>query len=324
MINVACFGKIVVLPPKYNAMVIRLKENNPLLLKLYTKKEIIEAKNEPYIIHYTDKKKPWNSIGVFMENYWWNIAKKTPYIKSLFKRDNIYINELKQWWLKIKKKPLNIDKPKTFNEKIQWLKLYDTTPIKTYLSDKYLVRKWIRDKIGEEYLIPLLGIYNQFEDINFDRLPNDFVIKCNHGCNYNIIVKDKSKLNMTDIKSKIDKWMNENYAFKNGLELQYKDIQHKIIIEKYMDDGTGDLRDYKFYCFDGKPKFLWLDSDRHTNHSRNLYDLKWNQLPYMINTHYLPFQSPNKPKLLKKMIQFSSILSEGFIYRMAILIFIKF
>ena len=314
ILNVACFGKIITLPPKYNAMVMRLKENNPLLRELYNEQEINEAKNSPYIIHYADKKKPWNNIGIYMENYWWNIAKKTPYINILFNRENIYKNELKKWWVKIKKRKLIIDRPKTFNEKIQWLKLYDTTPIKTYLSDKYLVRKWVKDKIGEEYLIPLLGIYDQIEDINFEELPQDFVIKCNHGSNYNIIVKEKTQFNFTDAKLKIDKWMNEDYAFKNGLELQYKDIQHKIIIEKYMDDGTGDLRDYKFHCFDGKPKFIWIDSDRHTNHSRNLYDLKWNQLPYMINTHYFPFPSPNKPKLLNKMIEISSILSEGFVY----------
>ena len=154
-----------------------------------------------------------------------------------------------------KKKSLNIDNPKT-NEKIKWLKLYDSTPKKTYLTDKYLVRRWIKKKIGEEYLIPLIGVYDKFEDINFKNLPKDFVIKCNHGCGYNIIVKDKFSLNLTIVKSKIDKWMDENYAFKNGLELQYRDIKPKIIIEKYMDDNTGDLRDYKFHCFNGKPKFL--------------------------------------------------------------------
>ena len=314
VLNIACYGKILTLPPKYNAMTYRLKENDPRLKDIYNEEDIIEANNAPLIIHYSDKKKPWNSIGGYMENYWWNIAKKTPYINWLFNRDNIYKNELKNWWFKIKKKPLNIDEPKTFNEKIQWLKLYDTTPIKTYLSDKYLVRKWVKDKIGEEYLIPLLGVYNKFEDIDFENLPSKFVIKCNHGSGYNIIVKDKSKLNLTEVKTKVDNWMNENYAFKNGLELQYRDIYHLIIIEEYMDDGTGDLRDYKFHCFNGNPKLIWIDSDRHTDHKRNLYDLNWNQLPYKVNHHYLTFPSPNKPKSLEKMLELSSILSEGFIY----------
>lgn len=140
------------------------------------------------------------------------------------------------------------------------------------------------------------------------------MIKCNHGCGYNIIVKDKSLLNLNITKYKIDKWMNTNFAFENGLELQYKNIKPKIIIEKYMDDDTGDLRDYKFHCFNGIPKFLWIDSNRHTVHKRNLYDLKWNQLPYKINTLYSTFPSPKKPKLLNRMIKLSAFLSKGFVY----------
>ena len=314
IINIASYGKIKTLPPKYNAMITTLKENNPLLRNLFTQKEIYEAKTNPSIIHYDDQNKPWNNIGVYMESFWWNIAKKTPYINNLFNRIDIYKNELKKWWFSRKNKPLNLDKPKTFNEKIQWLKLYDSTPIKSYLSDKYLVRRWVKNKIGDEHLIPLLAISDKFDDIDFNNLPNEFVIKCNHGSGYNIIVKDKSQLNLTDVKSKLDLWMNRNYAYRVGLELQYRDIKPKIIIEKYMDDGTGDLRDYKIHCFNGEPKFIWLDSDRHTEHKRNLYDLQWNQLPYKINPHFSTFPSPEKPKLLNELIKLSSILSEGFAY----------
>ena len=271
VINVACYGKILTLPPKYNAMVLSLKGNNPLLRDLYTEQEIYEANNSPTIIHYANKFKPWNSIGVYKEKFWWNIAKKTPFINNLFDRDNIYKYELKKWWYKTKNKALNLENPRTFNEKIQWLKLYDTTPIKTYLSDKYLVRKWIKDKIGEEYLIPLLGIYNKFEEIDFKNLPNSFIIKCNHGSGYTIFVKDKTKLNMTDVEYKLYKWMNENYAYKNGLELQYKDIEHKIIILKYIYDSKGSLKDYEFLCFHGNPKFVWLQCEKN---KYNLYELK--------------------------------------------------
>ena len=314
VLNVACYGKIITLPPKYNAMVFRLKENNPLLKHLYKVEDIIEAKEAPYIINYSEKNKPWNSIGTYMEKYWWNIAKKTPYINNLFSREEIYKKRLKYFWYTINKKTLDLQSPITFNEKIQWLKLYETTPIKTRLSDKYLVREWVSDKIGEEYLIPLLGVYDKFEEINFEKLPNRFVIKCNHGSAYNIIVKNKTILNLKVTKSRLEQWMNENYAYNLGLELQYRDIQPKIIIEKYMDDGTGDLRDYKFHCFKGRPYFLWADSGRHTNHQRNLYDLKWNQLPYKINSHYSTFPSPKKPKTLEKMIELASILSENFTY----------
>ena len=254
-------------------------------------------------------------------------SENIPYINKIKRKKNelielpkiLEINEnykkiLKRWWFKRNKKPLNLDKPLTFNEKIQWLKLYDSTPHKTLLADKYKVRDYITKKIGKEYLIPLYNVYNKFEEINFEKLPKQFVIKCNHGSGYNIIIKDKSNLNLTTIKKNLDKWMNSNFAFYYGLELHYRDIEPKIIIEKYLDDGTGDLRDYKITCFNGKPEFIWIDSNRHTEHKRNLYDLNWNQLPYKINSHYETFPSPKKPKQLKKLLKLASILSKGFLY----------
>ena len=314
VLNVACYGKILTLPPKYNAMVYRLQENNPLLKDLYSEEDIIEANTDPLIIHYSNTNKPWKNIGIYMEKYWWDIAKKTPFINNLFTREQLYKNELKAFYYKELKKTLNIERPKFFNEKIQWLKIYASTPIKTRLSDKYLVRNWIKEKIGEEYLIPLLGHYDKFEDIDFESLPEQFVIKCNHGSNYNIIVKNKTQFNSTDAKLKVDIWLKTNFAYHYGLELQYRDIKPKILIEKFMEDGTGDLRDYKFTCFNGKPEFIWVDSDRHSVHKRNLYDLNWNQLPYKVNSHYLTFPSPEKPKCLKKMVEIASILSKDFNY----------
>lgn len=239
------------------------------------------------------------------------------YTKDLLqkiKKGELYVDELKSWYKKVMKQELNLDNPQTFNEKIQWLKLYDSTPLKTRLADKYLVRDWIKEKIGEEYLIPLLGVYDKFEEIDFDKLPNKFVIKCNHGSGWNIIVKDKTNLDLTEVKAKLDKWMTENFAFKWGVELHYRDIQPKIIIEEYMDDGTGDLMDYKYTCFNGKPEFIWIDSDRHTQHKRNLYDLNWKQLPCKVNSNYATFASPKKPECLDEMTQLASILSEGFPY----------
>lgn len=186
--------------------------------------------------------------------------------------------------------------------------------MKTRLADKYLVRDYVKKKIGKEYLIPLLGVYDKFEEINFDALPKKFVIKCNHGSGYNIIVKDKSKLNLKDIKNKINKWMKINFALAFGLELHYRDIEPRIIIEEFIDDGSGDLKDYKITCFNGKPRLIWVDSDRHTKHKRNLYDLNWKQLSYKINCHYETFPSPEKPKNLKKLLKLASILSKNFIY----------
>lgn len=314
ILNVACYGKILTLPPKYNVMVQRIKENNPLLKNLYKEKDILEAKISPHIVHYCLAKKPWKNLGIYMEEYWWNIAKKTPYIHSLFKRNNIFKNELKNWWLKKKKKKLNLDNPITFIEKIQWLKIYDSTPIKTLLTDKYLVRDWVSEKIGEEYLIPLLGVYDKLKDINFDKLPNQFVIKCNHARENNIIVKDKSKLNLIDTKEKLNKWMNANNDFEIDLELHYRDFLPKIIIEKYMNANNVDSNDYKFICFNGHPKFLWAGSYKDTEQKRYIYDLNRKRFIYKVNPNYPAFTSKSKPKNLKKMVELASILSEGFAY----------
>lgn len=216
---------------------------------------------------------------------------------------------LKVWFFKKTGQILNLYDPKTFNEKIQWLKLYDSTPIKTRLADKYLVRDWVKEKIGEEYLIPLLGVWDKFDDIDFDKLPDRFVLKCNHGCAYNIIVKDKSKFNKKEARKKINKWMKENFAYKHGLEIHYKDIIPKIIAESYIEDSNKELNDYKFLCFNGKPEFIWIDQGRFDDHRRNLYNTKWELQPFLItwkNTkkEILP------PENLEKMVELAKILSK--------------
>ena len=310
VLNVACYGKILTLPPKYNVQVLKFKDNNPLLRELYKEKDIIEAKNTPYIIHYSNKRKPWNSIDIYMEKYWWDIAKQTPYSNIFFKRDNIYKKKLKKIWSFKNKKPLNLDRPKTFDEKIQWLKIYDSIPIKTILNDKYLMRDWVTDKIGEEYLIPLLGTYNQFKDIEFKKLPNQFVIKCNYGSGYNIIVKDKSQLNLTEAKKKVDKWMNENYVSNSTLDLECRDIKHKIIIEKYV-DRSGDLKNYEIFCFNGIPKLILTKTHRYQYHLLNFYDLNSNYLSF---TNYTISSSLEKDKYIVKMVELASKLSVDFIF----------
>ena len=232
------------------------------------------------------------------------------YDKRFQENYNPYKNQLERWWYNYLKTPLNLDNPKTLNEKIQWMKLCDSTPIKTRLADKYLVRDWVKEKIGEEYLIPLLGVYDKFEDIDFDKLPNQFVIKCNHGSAYNIIVKDKSKLDLADVKIKLDRWMSENFAFKAGYELHYRDIQPKIVIEKYLEDASGNLRDYKFMCFDNKVKLILVDSDRYIGHKRNVYDENWNLQNF---SNYPKIEEKiSKPANLSKLKELVKILSAEF------------
>ncbi|MBZ7982168.1 glycosyltransferase [Campylobacter sp. RM12640] len=223
-------------------------------------------------------------------------------------------NDLNSWYRKVTGKTLNLENPKTLNEKIQWMKLYDSTPVKTRLADKYLVREWIKEQIGEEYLIPLLGVYDKFEEIDFDKLPNKFVIKCNHGCSYNIIVKNKAELDLKDIKNKLDKWMNENYAFRAGYELHYLNIEPKIIIEEYIENvSKNDLVDYKFFCFNGKLKYVYTVYGRESEKSvMATYDMEWKQLDWCLSIHQLEKTKIQKPNNFDLMKEIAEKLSKDF------------
>ena len=222
-----------------------------------------------------------------------------------------YADELKLWYKRVTKEDLDLDNPQTFNEKIQWSKLYDSTPLKTRLSDKYLVREWVEKKIGAQYLIPLLGVWDKFDEIDFDKLPDQFVLKANHGCGWNIIVKDKLKFDIEDARSKFSEWMKTNFAFKWGLELQYLNIPPKIIAEEYLENGNNDLYDYKVFCFNGKAESIMFLSERKTGLKMAFYDLNWNKLPF---TYSFPRNEENipKPKNLDLLIELAETLAEGF------------
>ena len=259
-----------------------------------------------------------------------NIVKYYPELSKIFKnaawKNTKIINQilekhrtlckakLQAWCRRVTGDPFfNIENPKTFNEKIQWLKLYDSTPIKTKLADKYLVRKWVKEKIGERYLVPLLGVYDRFEDIDFEKLPNQFVIKCNHGCGYNIVVKDKSQLDLSDAKLKVNKWMRENFAFKNGVELHYRDIEPKILIETYLEnEGTSDLYDYKFWCFNGQVAYIQFLSERNLSGLKMaFYNRRWEKQNF-VYSHPLDTKTIPKPANLELMIQLAEKLASEF------------
>lgn len=187
---------------------------------------------------------------------------------------------LKITYEKIFCKKLNLDNPQTFNEKLQWLKLYNRKDIYTTMVDKYEVKKYVANIIGEEYIISTLGIYDKFEDIDFDNLPNQFVMKCTHDSGGLVICKNKDKLDYKNAKKKIEKSLKHNY-FYNGREWPYKNVKPRIIIEKYMENKIfHELRDYKFFCFNGKVKFFKIDFDRFTNHRANYYDTQKNILNF--------------------------------------------
>ena len=220
---------------------------------------------------------------------------------------------MKDWFYEHTGEQLDLDNPQTYNQKIQWLKLYDSTPVKARLSDKYQVREWIKEKIGEEYLIPLLGVWDNFDDIDFNKLPDKFALKCNHGSGYNIIVKDKSKLDLAAVRRKVNEWMNEDYSFKSGFELQYTLIPRKIVIEQYIENKNDDLYDYKFWCFDGEVKYIEFISGRYTNQKKlAFYDINWQKQNFLSDRAVLDDEVIEKPDNFDLMVKLAETLSKGF------------
>lgn len=209
-------------------------------------------------------------------------------------------------------KKLDLKNPKTFNEKLQWLKLYDRNPLYTQLVDKYEVRKYVEKVLGSEYLVPLFGIYNSFEEIDFDALPNEFVLKPTHTSGDIFICRDKSKIDFEKLKKEVNRWLKREYYWLHR-EWPYKNINPRIICEKYMVDESGtELKDYKFMCFNGEPRCLFVCSNRYSKEGLNVdfYDLDWNPMPF--ERHYkrsgklIP-----KPKTFDQMVQFSKVLSKN-------------
>lgn len=211
-------------------------------------------------------------------------------------------------------KKLNLDNPKTFNEKLQWLKLYDRKSEYVNMVDKYEVKNYVANIIGEKYIIPTLGVYNNFDEIDFSKLPNQFVIKCTHDSGGLIICKDKSKFDKKEAKSKMNKSLKINY-FYAGREWVYKNIQPRIIIEKYMEDKNDkELRDYKFYCFDGYVKAILVATNRQSDTEElcfDYFDNKYNHLNLTNHWHPNAKVLPHKPQNFDKMLEIASKLSKN-------------
>ena len=177
------------------------------------------------------------------------------------------------------KKVLRLRKPVTFNEKLQWLKLHDRRPIYTTMVDKCEAKKFVAERIGEQYIIKTLGVWNTFDEIDFDQLPNQFVLKCTHDSGGLVIVNDKSKLDIEQARNKIEKCLKINY-FWNGREWPYKNVKPRIIAEDYIAVEGEDLRDYKFFCFNGKVECFKIDFDRFIEHRANYYTPQGEMLPF--------------------------------------------
>lgn len=207
---------------------------------------------------------------------------------------------------------LNLNNPCTFNEKLQWLKMYNRKPEYTIMVDKVKAKEYVAEKLGEEYIIPNLGVWDDPDKIDFDSLPNQFVLKCNHNSGLGMcICKDKNKLDIPTVKAELRKGLKQNY-FLHGREWPYKNVPRKILAENFMVDESGsDLKDYKIFCFDGKPEFIEVDYDRFVNHKRNLYDINWNLMEAEIEFASDSNHSIAKPAKLEEMLSLAKILSKG-------------
>lgn len=213
-------------------------------------------------------------------------------------------------------KPLSFKNPKTLNEKIQWLKINDRRPEYTKLVDKYEVRKIIADKIGDEHLIPLLGVWDSADEIDYESLPDQFVLKCNHDSKSIIICRDKKDFDFEKAKKQLNRKLKTN-LFWFGREWPYKDVKPRIIAEKYMVDESGvELKDYKIMCFNGKPDNVMVCYNRNNGSTIfKFFDLSWKWLPYVRSDRYADENDlPKRPKGLDKMIEIAGLLSRDFYF----------
>ena len=212
---------------------------------------------------------------------------------------------------------LHLDNPVSFNEKLQWLKLYYHKPEFTIMVDKVKAKDYVAEKIGSQYIIPIIGVWEDPDDIDFDKLPDQFVLKCNHGSGENVICKDKSQLDTEKVRKQMRKWLKRSF-YKVAREWPYKDVPRRILAEKYMTDnsktGQKDLRDYKFFCFNGEPKLCEVISDRSTVEKIDFYDMEWNRQKGLIwpigvcgNSNH-NIQCPDSFEELKRLVK---VLAKG-------------
>ena len=205
----------------------------------------------------------------------------------------------------------NLKNPRTFNEKLQWLKLHDKHPEYTTMVDKIEAKKYVASIIGEQYIIPTLGVWNSVDEIDWDSLPNQFVIKVTSDSGGIVVCKDKKSLDIEKAKQKLKKGWGKNY-YQYNKEYPYKDLKPRIIAEQYMEDESGyELKDYKIFCFDGTPKYLFVATGRQMHDTRfDFYDMEFNHLPFL-NGHPNADVWPVKPNNFDEMVEVAKKLSAG-------------
>ena len=222
---------------------------------------------------------------------------------------------LKRWYSGKMQRELNLNPPTTFNEKLQWLKLHDHNPVYTIMADKYEVKKYVADRIGEDFVVPNYGVWDSFDQIDFDSLPRQFVLKCTHDSGGIAICKDKSIFDYNAAKESLEKSLKRNYYYQ-GRQWCYKDIKPRILAEQFLEDGkTGELRDYKFFCFDGVVKAMFIATNRQSKEPTafDFFDADFNHLDIKQGHPNAPVV-PQKPDNYEKMKKLAEELSQNMIH----------
>lgn len=226
-----------------------------------------------------------------------SIEQDASYLKILFRQSVGY--------------PLDLENPRTFNEKLQWLKLHDRNPLYTKLVDKAEGKPWVAERIGWEHVVPTLGVWDSFDDIDFGALPERFVLKCTHDSGGLAICRDRATFDMGAARRKIERSLSRNFYW-SGREWPYKDVRPRVLAEEYLDVGASiDPADYKFFCFDGEPKALFIATGRSSGDTRfDFFDADFNHLP-IENGHPNARIMPERPKSYGEMLEMARVLSVG-------------
>lgn len=217
----------------------------------------------------------------------------------------------KKYYYRFGVKP-NLNHPATYNEKLQWLKLNDRRPVYTQMVDKHEAKAFIAEKIGDAYVVPTLGVWDRFDDIDFEQLPDRFVLKCTHDSGGIVICRDKSKLDIARARKKIEKSMGRNYYYV-GREWPYKNVKPRIIAEEFLEDaGDSELRDYKFFTFGGVPRVVYITQGRAAagRTTADFFDMDFNHLDMKMDHDHAPIP-PHPPKNFEQMKELAAVLSQG-------------
>ena len=232
------------------------------------------------------------------------------HLAPLIKKDDIFI---KLSWMISMDYPLDLKNPKTYNEKLQWLKLYYRKPEFTMMVDKVKVKEYVASVLGDEFIIPTIGVWDDPDKIDFDKFPEKFVLKCNHNSGKGMFIcHDKSKMNVENVKSELRKGLSENYYLINR-EWPYKNVPRCVLAERFLEPSSdeNDLRDYKLFCFDGKVKLIEVDYNRFIHHNRNLYSPDWKRLDVEIEFPSEPGVEFERPEGLEIAIEAAEKLSKN-------------